>query len=71
MNPAVTSPLLGARTLAQLEDNLGALDVILSPEQIVRLNEASAPDPIFPFSFVGGPMVQQLVFGGASVTRRK
>jgi aryl-alcohol dehydrogenase-like predicted oxidoreductase len=69
-NPAVVSPILGARTLAQAEDNLGALDVVLSREQLVRLDDASAPSPIFPARFVGRPMVQQLIFGGASVARR-
>ncbi|KRR04905.1 aldo/keto reductase [Bradyrhizobium valentinum] len=69
-NPAVTSPVMGARTLAQAKDNLGALGVALSPEHVDRLNQASAQDPIFPIRFVGRPMVQQLIFGGASVARR-
>ncbi|QUS41033.1 aldo/keto reductase [Tardiphaga alba] len=69
-NPAVVSPILGARTLAQAEDNLGALNVSLSSGQLTRLGEASAPSPIFPARFVGRPMVQQLIFGGASVAAR-
>jgi len=69
-NPAVVSPILGARTVAQAEDNLGALEVVLSREQLARLDEASAPEPVFPARFVGRPMVQQLIFGGASVARR-
>jgi aryl-alcohol dehydrogenase-like predicted oxidoreductase len=69
-NPAVTSPVMGARTLAQAKDNLGALGIALSAEHVDRLNRASAPDPIFPVCFVGRPMVQQLIFGGASVARR-
>lgn len=69
-NSAVVSPILGARTVAQAEDNLGALDVVLSREQLARLDEASAPEPVFPARFVGRPMVQQLIFGGASVVRR-
>ncbi len=69
-NPAVVSPILGARTLAQAEDNLGALDVTLSRAQLARLDEASSPAPVFPGRFVDRPMVQQLIFGGASVTRR-
>jgi aryl-alcohol dehydrogenase-like predicted oxidoreductase len=70
-NPAVTAPMMGARTLAQAEDNLGALDVALSDEQRARLDAASAPEPIFPARFVGRPLVQQLIFGGSSVTRRR
>ncbi|MCJ8142266.1 aldo/keto reductase [Ancylobacter sp. A5.8] len=69
-NPAVVSPVMGARTLAQAEENLGALDVALSPEQLDRLNRASAPDPIFPARFVERPLVQQLIFGGAAVAGR-
>jgi aryl-alcohol dehydrogenase-like predicted oxidoreductase len=48
LNPAVAAPLVGARTLAQLEDNLGALDIELGPEQQARLDEASAIDLGFP-----------------------
>ena len=69
-NPAITSPVMGARTLAQAKDNLGALGVALSPEHVDRLNQASAPDPIFPSRFMGRPMVKQLIFGGASIGRR-
>ena len=36
LNPAVTSPVMGARTLAQAKDNLGALEVALSPEHVDR-----------------------------------
>jgi aryl-alcohol dehydrogenase-like predicted oxidoreductase len=41
-HPAVTCPIVGARTLAQLHDNLGALDVQLSAAQLAELFEASA-----------------------------
>jgi aryl-alcohol dehydrogenase-like predicted oxidoreductase len=69
-NSAVASPVMGARTLAQAKDNLGAIEVVLSAEHVDRLNQASASDPIFPGRFTGRPMVQQLIFGGASVARR-
>ncbi|MBT2655844.1 aldo/keto reductase [Bacillus sp. ISL-18] len=39
--PAVTSPIIGARTMEQLEANLGASGWSLTKEQIVRLNKAS------------------------------
>ena len=41
--PAVTSVILGARTIAQLDDNLGAADLHLSPEETALLSDASAP----------------------------
>jgi aryl-alcohol dehydrogenase-like predicted oxidoreductase len=50
--PGVASPILGARTLAQLASNLRSLDVVLTPEQGARLDAASAPDPVFPHGFL-------------------
>jgi aryl-alcohol dehydrogenase-like predicted oxidoreductase len=55
--PAVTSVILGARTIAQLEDNLQAADLHLSAEQTERLDAASDPEPAdYPY---GEPGVQQ------------
>ncbi|QKJ86943.1 Aldo/keto reductase [Paramixta manurensis] len=70
VNPVVASPIIGARTVAQLEDNLDALSVTLSYEQLERLEAASKPEQIFPAVFMSRPMVQGLIFGGAEVTRR-
>lgn len=39
--PAVTSVILGARTIAQLDDNLGAAGLHLSAEETALLTEAS------------------------------
>ena len=41
--PAVTSVILGARTVAQLTDNLGAIDLQLSSHELASLTTASAP----------------------------
>jgi aryl-alcohol dehydrogenase-like predicted oxidoreductase len=41
--PAVTSVILGARTLDQLTDNLSAAGVHLSPDETATLDRASAP----------------------------
>ena len=41
--PAVTSVILGARTVEQLDDNLAAADLTLDAEQTRLLDEASAP----------------------------
>jgi aryl-alcohol dehydrogenase (NADP+) len=55
--PAVTSVILGARTVEQLEDNLGAADLELSEEQRARLDEASTPrTDIYPY---GEQAIQQ------------
>lgn len=39
--PAVTSVIVGAKTPAQLEDNLGAVDVKLTPAELDRLHQVS------------------------------
>ncbi len=46
--PALIVPLIGARTLAQLEDNLGCLNLNLTDAHMQRLNEISAINPGFP-----------------------
>jgi len=43
--PFVTSVIIGAKNRAQLDDNLGAVDVTLSPEHIAKLDAASALPP--------------------------
>jgi aryl-alcohol dehydrogenase-like predicted oxidoreductase len=42
--PVVTSVILGARTIEQLESNLGAATVRLEQDSLRRLNEASIPE---------------------------
>ena len=61
--PGVTSPIVGARTLAQFEDNLGALAVTLSADQIARLDAVSAIDPGFPHAFLATPGIRASLFG--------
>jgi aryl-alcohol dehydrogenase-like predicted oxidoreductase len=51
--PGLSSVIVGARTLAQLEDNLAALAVKLPPEEIAELDRASAPEWGYPQSFIG------------------
>jgi len=48
--PGVSSVILGARTLGQLEDNLAAADMILAPEETARLNEVSTAEIDYPYS---------------------
>ena len=56
-------PILGARSAAQLRDNLGFLDFELTAEQIERLNAASPIDLGFPHSFLSSTHVRGLIFG--------
>jgi len=48
----VIVPILGAKTVAQLKDNLGALDVTLGPAQLEKLDAASKVDLGFPHDFL-------------------
>jgi aryl-alcohol dehydrogenase-like predicted oxidoreductase len=49
--PGVTAPIFGARTLEQLEDNLGAADLVLDDEARKRLEEASQLELVYPYDF--------------------
>ncbi|MCA9889309.1 MAG: aldo/keto reductase, partial [Anaerolineae bacterium] len=42
--PGVTSPIIGPRTMEHLEDNLGAVGIEFSEEDLRRLDEVSAPE---------------------------
>ena len=46
--PVVTSVIIGASTMAQLDDNLAAADLVLTPDELLRLDAATAPVPIYP-----------------------
>ena len=62
--PAVNLiPLLGARTKTQLEENLGSLDVKLSPDMVRKLDDSSGFQLGFPLSFLGDEEVVGLIFG--------
>jgi aryl-alcohol dehydrogenase-like predicted oxidoreductase len=41
--PGITAPIIGPRTMEQLEDNLGALNVTLTQDDLKRLDEVSPP----------------------------
>lgn len=46
--PFVSTILLGASTVSQLEDNLGAAELRLSADEVARLDAATAPAPLYP-----------------------
>jgi aryl-alcohol dehydrogenase-like predicted oxidoreductase len=69
-NPAVTAPIIGARTLAQLEENLGALSVRLPDAAIEQLQRVSAIELGFPHELLGLELVRQVVSGGLEIERR-
>ena len=57
-------PIVGARRMAQLQDNLESLTLQLSREQVSALDEASAIELGFPHEFYQREMVKNLVYGG-------
>jgi aryl-alcohol dehydrogenase-like predicted oxidoreductase len=63
--PGVSSPILGVRTEAQLEDNLAALEVKLEAADMASLNEASAPRLNFPSQFLTS--TAQAAYSGVTV----
>jgi aryl-alcohol dehydrogenase-like predicted oxidoreductase len=69
LNPAVTATVLGVRTVAQLKDNLGALDVELTADHIARLNAVSDVPKVFPMDVLKSP-AQGMMFGNVKVRQR-
>ena len=69
-NPAVTAPVIGARSLRQLEDNLGALSVTLSAAHKAEMDKASPIDLGFPHEFLRSDFIRAAWTGGTSVRDR-
>lgn len=61
-------PIIGARTIKQLEDNLSCLDFVLSPEYMDYLDGVSQIDLGFPHAFINSDMVKDLISGGTNIT---
>lgn len=56
-------PVLGARRIAQIEDNLGVLSFSLSDEHLARLSAVNPPASEFPHSFWNDFVRRNLIFG--------
>ena len=65
--PGGTIPIVGARKLSHVEDNLQAVDFTLTSEQIERLNEASSYKPPFPHNFVTPQLIGSMVDGETEI----
>lgn len=59
-------PIIGARTLEHLKDNLGCLNVRLTDDQLTRLNQATQTDSGFALRFLRN--LQNLFLGAANET---
>ena len=64
--PGITSVIVGASKVAQLDCNLAALNLALAEEQMRRLNEASAIAPGFTDGLAASS-IRRMVFGGHGV----
>jgi aryl-alcohol dehydrogenase-like predicted oxidoreductase len=62
--PVPVIPIIGARKLSQLQDNLASIDLSLSAEQLKTLDEASRIELGFPHHFYAKEMVRSLIYGG-------
>ncbi|MFA5910874.1 MAG: aldo/keto reductase [Vicinamibacterales bacterium] len=63
--PGVASTIIGARRLDQLDQNLAALDIVLTEAHLAALNTVSAPTLAFPAGF--GPMAAMFGQGGTTI----
>jgi aryl-alcohol dehydrogenase-like predicted oxidoreductase len=61
--PGKPIPIVGARKLSHLEDNIGALDFTLNVTQIEQLNQASGFALPFPHNFIASDMYHNVVDG--------
>lgn len=61
--PGVAAVILGATKLAQLRDNLAALDFAIPDDILANLDAASALPPQFPYNYQG-PDIQAMITGG-------
>ncbi|HEX6792105.1 MAG TPA: aldo/keto reductase [Candidatus Krumholzibacteria bacterium] len=65
--PDVDGVVIGARTIDQLDDNLAAASLELSPEQMSRLDEVSKPDLGYPHSYLKSVSITKFLYGGATL----
>jgi hypothetical protein len=62
--PLALVPIIGARKVSQLQDNLTSLDLELSAEQLKSLDGASRIELGFPQSIYEREMVRAIRYGG-------
>lgn len=66
--PGVTASILGASQVAQLEENLAALDFEIPPAQAAKLEAASRPESPYPY-YTFKEDIQSMVTGGLPIRR--
>lgn len=64
--PNSVIPIIGARRLSQLQDNLACVDFNLTGEQLQRLDNISAISLGFPQELLASQFVRDILFGGVA-----
>src|SRR5262249_40686355 len=64
--PGITSTIIGATKIPQLEDNLAAIEFTIPTELRQRLDEVSALPPTHPYLFFSGPL-HAMITGNTSI----
>lgn len=64
--PGVTSTIIGATKLSQLDDNLASLAFSIPPDVRARLDEATTIEPVHPYGFFR-PAMQAMLNGGVQI----
>lgn len=62
--PMPVIPIIGARKLSQLQDNLASFDLTLSSGQVETLDEASRIDLGFPYDLYRKELPRTFIYGG-------
>jgi aryl-alcohol dehydrogenase-like predicted oxidoreductase len=62
--PVPVIPIIGARNLAQFQDNLASFDLTLSADQLKTLDEASTIELGFPYDIYAKAMPRAVCYGG-------
>jgi aryl-alcohol dehydrogenase-like predicted oxidoreductase len=62
---ACVVPIIGARNLAQLQDNLGAAQVRLDNAQLTALDKLTAADPAYPQTLYASDFFRTMMYGEA------
>ncbi|HEX8817628.1 MAG TPA: aldo/keto reductase [Terriglobales bacterium] len=62
--PIPVIPIIGARRMAQLKDNLDSMSLQLTPKQVAELDEASAVELGFPYNMYSKEFVRGIIYGG-------
>jgi diketogulonate reductase-like aldo/keto reductase len=57
-------PIIGARKISQLQDNLASLTITLDREQLTILDDASRIELGFPHDLYQVDLIRMLVYGG-------